>query len=239
MNLRTDASNDTISGVLETKDGRPVFFCSKLLRKAEKNWNIVEKEAFAIYHCILRLRYFLLGRRFVVFSDHKPLEYLFNSEKSAPTVLRWKLQLQEFAFTVHYCSGKNNTVADCLSRITSLDFEPSDILVSDSEIIKCQSYDDEIQAFITTLNSNNNRKPDCVREATWRMRNELKVCNNVLKSHNERSFIPYRLRLKVLNVAHGIHHGINQTIERLKGRFIWPNLKILLLRLLKIVVLVL
>ena len=106
LRLRTDASNDSVSAVLETTDGRPVFFCSKLLNKVERNWDIVEKEAYAIFFSVMCLRHFLLGRRFVVFSDHKPIEFLFNTEKSTPKILRWRLQLQEFDFSVSYCSGK-------------------------------------------------------------------------------------------------------------------------------------
>jgi len=86
-------------------------------------------------------------------------------------------------------------------------------------------YDNEIKAFIIAINKNSCRKPDLVRDSTWRMRNELVVNDNVLKSNNGKLFVPFRLRLKALNLAHGIHHGVHQTIERLRNKFVWPNLK--------------
>jgi len=225
LHLRTDASNDCVSGVLETTDKRPVFFCSKILGKSERNWDIVEKEAYAIFYSIIRLKHFLLGRKFIVFSDHKPLEYIFNNEKSSPKVLRWKLQLQEFDFTVKHCQGKFNTVADCLSRITSIDFDASEILLSESEIVNAQSYDIEVKSLIEALSRGFTKKPDSVRDNSWRMRNELVVSDGVLKSSTGKIFVPYKLRLKVLNIAHGVHHGVSQTIERLRNRFFWPSLK--------------
>ena len=47
--LRTDASNNAVSAILETDKHQPVYFCSRLLNKTEINWDVLEKEAFAIY----------------------------------------------------------------------------------------------------------------------------------------------------------------------------------------------
>ena len=117
INLRTDASKDSIAAVLETSDGRPIYFCSRTLTDHERRLDIVEKEALSIYWGICRLRSHLLGRSFVVLSDHKPLQFIFNNDKQSPKVLRWKLQLQEYDFVVRHCPGKSNVVADCLSRV--------------------------------------------------------------------------------------------------------------------------
>ena len=68
--LRTDASGTCLAAVLMTSDGKPVSFLSRVLTQAEKNYDIVEREALAIYWGIKRCKLFLLGRRFKVYSDH-------------------------------------------------------------------------------------------------------------------------------------------------------------------------
>ncbi len=223
--LRTDASNETISAVLETDKRNPIYFCSRVLNKHEKNLDIVEKEALAIFWGITRLRSFLLGREFVVYCDHKPLQYIFNSDKSSPKVLRWKMQLQEFNFRVKHCSGKSNTVADCLSRINVIESLPGETFLSESNIINAQTYDKECKAMIDVLTKKSKHKPENVSLSVWRMRKSLVVDNGVLKSSFGKLFIPYKLRLKVLTIAHGCHHGIDSTLLNIKNRFIFPKLK--------------
>ena len=141
--LRTDASNSTISAVLETSDRKPVYFCSRVLNDAEKRYDIVEKEALAIFWGIKRLRSFLLGREFTVFSDHKPLQFIFNSNNTSAKVLRWKMQLQEFNFKVIYCSRKDNTESDCITRINIVEPLVGEGLISENEVILAQKFDKE------------------------------------------------------------------------------------------------
>ena len=78
---------------------------------------------------------------------------------------------------------------------------------------------------INAINKKFNHKPESVSIETWRLRNDLIVENNILKTSSGKMFVPYKMRLKVLTIGHGIHHGINQTIERLKSKFFWPNLR--------------
>ena len=51
------------------------------------------------------------------------------------------------------------------------------------------------------------------------------VDDDVLKSRCGKLFVPFRIRRKVLTIGHGVHYGVNQTIERLRKKFIWPNLR--------------
>ncbi|MEO0435034.1 MAG: RNase H-like domain-containing protein, partial [Cyanobacteria bacterium J06656_5] len=104
--LRTDASDKCIAAVLQTSSGDPVSFFSRVLSPTEQNYDIVEKEALAVYWGITRSRMILLNRKFTVVTDHKPIQFLFNSVKVSPKILRWRLALQEYTFDVTYCTGK-------------------------------------------------------------------------------------------------------------------------------------
>eukprot|EP00762_Andalucia_godoyi_P007957 ANDGO_01279.mRNA.1 Retrovirus-related Pol polyprotein from transposon 412 len=126
--LRTDASMIGIGGtLLQRADGvdRPVCYLSRAFSEAESRWSTIEQEAFAVYYCITSLSHYLLGHRFTVETDHRNLVYL---EKSVvPKLVRWRLRLQEYDFDVVHIAGRENVVADALSRclvaVTSHDDE--------------------------------------------------------------------------------------------------------------------
>ena len=178
----------------------------------------------AIFWEITRLRSFLLGKKFVVFCDHKPLKFIFNSEKSSPKVLRWKMQLQEFNFRVEHCSGKSNTAADCLSRINSIDVLPGETFVSEESIMEAQKFDIETQQMIKFIEGNGQEWPEGVSQTVWKMRKSLTVADGILQSMFGKMFIPFRLRLKVLTVAHGCHSGYDTTYLNIRNRFCFPDL---------------
>ena len=72
-----------------------------------------------------RARQFLLGRRFKLVSDHRPLEFIFDCNKELPKVtsakmLRWALQMTAFEFDINYKKGETIPHADALSRLSFL-----------------------------------------------------------------------------------------------------------------------
>ncbi|MEL7307950.1 MAG: reverse transcriptase domain-containing protein, partial [Pseudomonadota bacterium] len=218
--LRTDASNDCIAAVVETVSGQPVSFLSRKLNKTELNYDIVEKEALAIFWGILRSKLFLLGREFKVYSDQKSLKYLFNCDKTTPKIIRWRLALQPFNFTVEHCSGKNNPVADCLSRMNAIEIESN---IDFSSILNAQEKDVECQALVTCLKNGVRVKPQSVSRNLWAMRKTLKLKNNYIYNASDLLFVPYRCRLKILTLCHGLHRGISSTYECLRQNFFWPG----------------
>ena len=222
LRLRTDASNDAVSGILETVDGRPVYFCSRVLQSSEKRLDIVEKEALAIHWSVTRLRSFLVGRHFEILSDHRPLQFIFNNDRCSAKVLRWRMELQEFSFEVVHCRGVDNVAADCLSRMYTLDVNTV-VFLSDSEVSDAQSFDTETKQMVEALTKSFVQKPKNVSDQLWRVRNQLEIRDNILCTTGGKYFVPFSLRRKVLTVAHGCHHGEKGTLERLRSKFFWPG----------------
>lgn len=111
--LFTDASNIGIGGVLYQAEPdnenfvRPVYFGSKALTDAEKKTSIYEREFLAIVYFIHFFRTYLLGRKCVVYTDQKSLQYLikFNEEQSAK-IVRWQMSLLPYDFDIIYRPGK-------------------------------------------------------------------------------------------------------------------------------------
>lgn len=115
--LRTDASQVGLGAMLYQKlEGRdcPVSFVSKAFTPTEKRWSTIEQEAFAAYYAVISFTHFLLGHHFYLETDHRNLVYLYRA--SAPKLIRWRLRLQEFDYTVVHIPGTDNVVADALSR---------------------------------------------------------------------------------------------------------------------------
>ena len=60
---------------------------------------------------------YLYGRKFIVYSDHKPLAWLLNKKDPHPRLERWIIRLAIFEFEIRYKPGKEYIVADILSRL--------------------------------------------------------------------------------------------------------------------------
>ena len=119
--LYTDASNYAIGAILAQEDAkgveRPIHFVSKQLTAGQKKWSAMEREAYAIIYSLKKLRAYLQGAEFTIYTDHKPLRSLFQCEVKNTRVQRWAILISEFGPKIEYRSGSNNTRADMLSRL--------------------------------------------------------------------------------------------------------------------------
>lgn len=105
-----------LSQVCEDGKEHPIAFASRLLTPAESKYASVEGECLALVWATAKFRYYLYGRKFLVYTDHKNLVWLREKAFNNAKVQRWALRLQEFNFELQHLSGEENVVADCLSR---------------------------------------------------------------------------------------------------------------------------
>ena len=130
--VQTDASNTALGAVLLQDFGKgilePIEFASRKLAANELNWHVSDKELIAIVFALNKWIRYLLPRHFTVFTDHKNLEELFKygRTKKNQRLHRWIIMLQQFDFTAKYLPGKDNYIADYLSRDIDEEEEESD-----------------------------------------------------------------------------------------------------------------
>lgn len=116
--LRVDASKLGVGGVLlqDPGDGKlqPIMFVSSKFSPQAENWSTIEQEAYAIYYAVFTLSYYLRCKEFVIETDHRNLLFMHHSK--VPKIIRWYIYLQSYNFLVRHIAGKQNIVADMLSR---------------------------------------------------------------------------------------------------------------------------
>ena len=116
-----DASDMAIGSVLmqltEPKWYRPVYYASRKLSKAERNYSTSEREALGMVYSVTKYRHYLLGRKFSFHVDHSILIYLVSKASLTGKIARWTPLLQELEFDIYHRPGVLHAVADYLSRL--------------------------------------------------------------------------------------------------------------------------
>ena len=117
--LDTDASDYAIGAVLsQEQDGeeRVIAYGSHTMGKSEKNYCVTDKELLALRFFIEYYKQYLLGRKFVVRTDHQALVWLFKLKEPKGRIARWLEILSPYDFTVEYRMGTKHSNADTMSR---------------------------------------------------------------------------------------------------------------------------
>ena len=121
--LQTDASNLAIGAVLmQELNGQltPIYCVSSMLTACEQKYATTKREGLAIIFALKKLRHIIYGYDITVYSDHKPLEFLFRKTVPDGQLGRWAILAQEYKLNIKYLPGKLNLIADSLSRIEGM-----------------------------------------------------------------------------------------------------------------------
>lgn len=116
FDLTTDASAHGLGAVL-SQDGKPITMISRTLKENESNFATNERELLAIVWALKSLRNYLYGVKDLnIFTDHQPLTFAVSDRNSNTKIKRWKAFIDEHNAKIFYKPGKENLVADALSR---------------------------------------------------------------------------------------------------------------------------
>ena len=121
--LDTDASHDCTGAVLsQIQNGKEMVieYASHTMTKQEKSYCITRKELLAVHRYVLKFKHYLLGRRFIIRTDHKSLIWLLNWRKpNTSQYCSWLADLQLYEFDIQHRKGEHHVNADSLSRYPS------------------------------------------------------------------------------------------------------------------------
>lgn len=220
--LQTDASDYGLGAVLtQVLDGaeRVIAYASRVLNGAEKNYSATEKECLAIIWGVRKMRPYLEGYHFNVITDHLSLKWLNSIENPTGRLARWALELQQYTFSIHYRKGRNNVVADALSRqplehIRRATVQENECPWITKKIASIKANPEKFSDYAVVNQElfrhipGNPHDEDC---APW------KLC--VPSSQRERVLIENHSR------ATAGHMGIRKTINRICNRYYWPGMQ--------------
>lgn len=218
--LITDASTTAIGAVLEQLEHdiwKPVGFFSRKLSDTETRYSTYDRELLAIFAAVQHFHHLLEGRQFTIKTDHKPLTYAFQQRlsKASERQLRQLDYISQFTTDITYVKGEDNTVADALSRINTIDM-PTRL---DLETIFLHQQDDE--ELKQLLDDN---------------RHSLKLDKLILDNNIEiycdtstgivRPYLPHTLRRTAFDILHNLSHpGKKITSTQLREKYTWPGIK--------------
>ena len=156
FHVYVDASNVAIGSVLSQKDDKkcdhPIYYASRQLVAAERNYSTTEREALGMVYSVQKFRHYLLGYPFVFHVDHDALKYMINKPQLSGRIARWVLLLQEFQFTIEVRPGKQHANADHLSRLTNeLGDKPIPDALPDAELFAVDVITEEYAEIIHYL----------------------------------------------------------------------------------------
>ena len=121
--ISADASSFGLGAVILQKNRssqwRPVAFASRSMTDVERRYAQIEKEALATVWACEKFQDYILGKKILIETDHKPLVPLLNTkhlDSLPPRVLRFRLRLARFSYSVEHVPGKLLCTADTLSR---------------------------------------------------------------------------------------------------------------------------
>ncbi len=212
--VEVDVSEVGVGAVLSQRSSsddkmHPCAFFSHRLSSAERNYDIGNRELLAVKLALEEWRHWLEGSGvpFIVWTDHKNLEYIRSTKRLNSRQARWALFFGRFDFSLSYRPGSKNIKPDALSRI----FDHSERLSTPECIIP-------ERLVVSTL--------------TWEVESKVRTALEGVTPPPGcppgRLFVPERLRSDVIRWGHcsnvACHPGVNRTSFLVKQRFWWRSM---------------
>jgi transposase InsO family protein len=217
--LTVDASDTALGGVLEQQqDGlwRPLAFFSRQLRPPERKYSAFDRELLAVHLGVRHFRYFLEGRPFTVYTDHKPLTFAMAkvSEPWSARQQRHLMAISEYTTDIQHVAGKDNPVADALSRANIGAISAG---VNYEAMADDQRTNPDVQAYRTAITGLR------FEDVPFGTSGLTLLCD--ISTGHPRPIVPANWRRTVFDMIHGLSHpGVRTTRRLVSRKFVWHGL---------------
>ena len=221
--IQCDASGIGVGAVL-MQQGRPLAYMSQAIHGKALQLSTYEKELMALVLAVKKWRSYLLGHNFKIQTDQQSLKYLLEQKMGTPLQQQWITKLLGYEFVVEYKQGKENKVADALSRKMEDQKEGKLYAITApantwlEQLRTSYAIDPKLQQIIKNLEQGS------LASQNYKQRDGLLF-------YKGRLYIPAskELREQILYLLHsspqGGHSGFHKTLHRAKSEFYWEGMR--------------
>ena len=199
------------------QNGHPVAYHSEKLDGARLNYPIYDKELFALVRVLQVWQHHLWPKEFIIHSDHESLKYLKGQAHLNKHHAKWVEFIEYFPYVVKYKKGKDNVVADALSRQNSTLLTCLEINVLGLDEMKDLYSSDDFFGPIFAK---------CSRERGF---DDFYLHKDFLFKWNKFCISDSSLRKLLLHESHSGalmgHFGRDKTYAMLSTHYYWPSMK--------------
>ena len=233
--LYSDASGFALGCILAQidDDGNEyiVSYKSRLLKGAEVNYSISEKECLGIIWGLKGFRIYLHGQPFKIITDHSALTWLKNIADPVGRLARWAVYLQSFEYEIIHRKGKLHANVDALSRpVLVIDEIPAEE-ITEPQFKNLDPWEDEALLHYLKFGRHivgaSNRQVKRVLKLAYQYKfekDDLKYARNP----KTREYLIYPKpidREEIIKKAHNFgHFQFQSTYNRIKVKYFWKNM---------------
>ena len=213
--LECDASGIGIGGVL-MQEGKPVAYFSEKLNGPALNYSTYDKELYALVRSLETWQHYLWPKEFVIHSDHESLKHIRSQTNLNRRHAKWVEFIESFPYVIKHKKGKDNVIADALSRRYTM-LSQLDCHIFGLQTIKGQyALDADFKDVLL----------HCKEGQAW---NKFVINDGFLFRANRLCIPVGSVRLLLLQEAHGGglmgHFGAKKTEDVLATHFFWPKMR--------------
>lgn len=219
--VECDAAGRGIGAVL-MQNRQPIAYFSKALSENNLAKSVYEKELMALVLSIQHWRHYLLGKEFVVYTDHKSLKHFLQQKISSPDQQCWLAKLLGYQFEVKYKPGLENKAADALSRcyddceLAVMAYSP--VWIGRQQLLKDVENDVSVQELLKKVVENPDKYPGFViHQGVLLYQDRLVIGKNS-------SMIPQLLK-ECHETPMGGHSGFLRTYKRVAENLYWIGMQ--------------
>ena len=221
------------------------MYMSRALTETEQRYSNIKRELLAVVFALERLNHYTFGRTSTVQSDHQPLQSIWKKSivSASPRLQRLLLILAHYDINIH---GKENVIADALSRVcplqsnnsklneSNIDVNPVHHITQSAPVSKVRlqelriatQSDPTLHSLTKTIYEGRPQsKKECPEQLLdfWNFRQEISEEDGLLYK-NQRLIVPHSERLETLKVLHLGHYAVDKMQLRALETVYWPGI---------------
>ncbi|CAH9076384.1 unnamed protein product [Cuscuta epithymum] len=217
--VECDASGIGVGAVL-MQERRPIAYFSKSLANRTLSKSAYEREMMGLALAVQHWRPYLIGRKFIVRTDHRSLKHLLTQRIATPSQQVWVAKLLGYDFDIEYKTGISNTAADALSR-RGEEAELAAISIPEwiglADIEEEQRNDTNLRDIIQAVEADPNSMPG------YELKGRRLIFKGRLVLASDSKWIPLLLK-EFHDTPTGGHAGAYRTYRRLAMNVTWRGM---------------